>query len=133
MTYKSKLQSLAARLHDGPLSFFERRSMGTLLARHAERIGDLEECADYAGDLAGQQIAALDVAHRVRTATEAAARTIDRLGRATPTETTMLLADLRGYTLTVQAQMDRLHPVCADAVPEKKLPACLLVAARGAL
>lgn len=131
MTYKSKLLALAARLHEGPLSTLERYCMGKLLARHAERIGDLEEAADYAGTVAGQTIANLDVAHRVRKATDAAAKTIDRLLRATPHEAAMLLADLRGYTLMVQEQMDRLHPVCADAVPEKRLPACLLQAARG--
>lgn len=131
MTYKSKLLAIAARFHEGPLSSLERYCMGKLLARHAERIGDLEEAAEYAGNLAGEHIATLDVAHRVRTATDAAAKTIGRLLHATPHETAMLLADLRGYTLTVQEQMDRLHPVCADAVPEKRLPACLLQAARG--
>lgn len=46
MTYRDKLLAIAARLHDGPLSDQERVDMGKLIARHADRIGFIEECLD---------------------------------------------------------------------------------------
>lgn len=42
MTYRDKLLAIAAR----PLSDQERVDMGKLIARHADRIGFIEECLD---------------------------------------------------------------------------------------
>ena len=46
MTYRDKLNAIAARLHEGPLSDQERVDLAKLLASHARQVGHIEECLD---------------------------------------------------------------------------------------